>query len=252
MKVATIVPTAYLDLVMDDVYHLCLLHRIRVDTIYRNFYKQMADEGKFVILDCGAAEGERSTISDIYEWALAIGASEIQLPDVYQDKETTLKSSYEGLEYLRKQGYKGKIMAVPQGVTLLRWTECLEEMFTWGDEITTIGVPKNLCHAGPYQRGWAIQHLLMDYALIRPNDFDIHLLGCWDNPTEIGTLAMKYPEIRGVDSGIATIYTQHDLVLDSSRDTKPQEGVDFDNKTMSRGLLELNIERWREYVHGVR
>lgn len=251
MQIATIVPTIALDLVENDEYHLCLVQELRKRGKYFEFYKRMAQEGKFVIVDNGAAEGETASIEEVHELAVEIGASEVQLPDVFFDARRTLDESRKGLEYLHKKGWKGKIMAIPQGSDLLAWEACLEEL-VYLEGVTTIGLPKNLVLLGGDNARLKILVRWM-IGLIIAREVDAHLLGVWKDPreiTKITTLIGILKFIRGVDSGIAAIYTQAGLLLDPEKHEKPgknQAYLNFDSHDIDLGLLWRNIRRWRGY-----
>lgn len=256
MHVATIVPTAYLDLVRDRPYHLCLVQQLQADPVYRWFYKRRADEGKFIIVDNGAAEKHVSTIEEVYDMAMAIGASEIQLPDVFFDGKKTLKKSYEAMGYLHKNNFMGevRIMVVPQGRNLEEWTECMKEFIGWGS-IDCIGIPKNLVHTeGPKGRLNALT-VMRDYLLgtVGPS-VRAHLLGCWTDPREVGDIFRVFGNsglVRGVDSGICTIYAQEGLPLKPDKYPKPRKIVDFSRTDIDTYLLDDNMFRWEVYAYGI-
>lgn len=243
MQVATIVPRANLSLVENDLYHLCLIQALKEYDDYFTFYKRMADEQKFVILDNGAAEGKTSTAAELAAYANMIGASEVQLPDVFFDTVQTLKKSEKALKAFDDYGYTGKIMGIPQGGTFEDWTICALEMASW-DKVTTLGLPKNLVHTlGPYGRREAMD-ILIDEGVVP--GIEIHLLGCWTSPREVGHLYRLYRRyIRGVDSGIATIYAQAGHKLETEFIPKPKRIVDF-NTPCDEALLKRNIGWWRD------
>lgn len=245
MKVATIVPTPHLDLVQTDDYHLCVVPELRKEGEYLEFYKQQAQQGKFVIVDNGAADGGTASIQEVYEYAVEIGASELQLPDVFFDKHNTLCKMYESLNYLAGRDIKCGIQVVPQGKSFEEWIDCAQEMLRHPG-ITCIGVPKNLIKiAGALGRlraiRWLVEHTNID-------GVNLHLLGCWDDPREIGVIyrmAKGRIPLRGVDSGIAAIYAQAQRPLDPTRYLKPNQPVDFEREVCEE-LLQYNIKQWKE------
>jgi len=254
MDIATIVPIPHLDLVEDDHYHLVITKLMLTKLPYYDFYEKRAHEGKFIIVDNGAAEGESATIEDVCTVAEALvkhsdsrKCVEIQLPDYFFDKDKTLEKSLEGLEVVKDRGWEGSIQGVPQGRNFREWVECAEEMLKW-KEITCIGIPKNLVHTGGALGRLRAIRWMMDSGAV--DKVAIHLLGCWTDPREVGMIyntVGKY--VRGVDSGIATIYAQVELELDPIWFPKPKKTVNF-TKAVNHNLLKWNIIRWRDLCYG--
>lgn len=253
MQIATIVPTAYLNLVAEDDYHLCLIQELRKRGPYYEFYWNKAKEGKFVIVDNGAAEGETSCIEEILSFTMEMQATELQLPDFFFDGMETLKAVEKALKYLSEYNYKGKVMAIPQGKDIEDWTLCLNEMLKF-PEVTTLGIPKNLVFLGGALARVQAVRLLIEYKENGGRPIDLHLLGCWTTPKEVGVINTYYGHgVRGVDSGIASIYTQGGEVLEDGVD-KPggnKKYLDFDGIDLDEALLKDNIQRWRDYVNGI-
>jgi len=249
MEIATIVPTEALHLVEDDPYHLCLVQELRKRGDYFQFYKKMAEEGKFVIVDNGAAEGDTADIRDVFTEAVILDANEVQLPDVFFDSEETVKRSTQAIYFLKDRDWRGKVMAVPQGKGFRDWIQCARRLAMMA-KVTTIGVPKNLVHLeGPDGRfkavEWLIEHL---------PGMEIHLLGVWQDPREVGKIYKTYGKyVRGVDSGIAAIYAQVGLLLDPALHSKPGKNkafLNFDDDDVDFEGLKMNIELWRRYCYG--
>lgn len=255
MEIATIVPSNYLHLVKDDYYHLCLAHLIGKDEEYTLFYQDMkcGPDSKFIIMDNGVAEGETLDIEEIYYKASVVMADELVLPDVFLDGPATVKSSLAALNLLEEFNYKGRIMAVPQGCDYDEWLRCATTLLKDG-RIHTLGIPKNLVKLkGNLGRLRAI----MDLNLIRMIDnVSIHLLGCWTDPREVGMIYRNIRSvspgvtIRGVDSGIATIYAQEGLPLIPDKHPKPKRIVDFAGKDLDEDLLYQNINIWKRCCFG--
>lgn len=248
MKIATIVPTAYLDLVQNDDCHLCLAQLIGKDKEYTTFYERAANAGKFVILDNGAAEGYMPKIEALCEKALALKASELVLPDKFFDTKKTLEATHDAIDFLVGESYGGRLMAVPQGRTLKEWFKCAVEMLRW--PVDTIGIPKNLVSIdGPFARVKAVSGL-RDFADVS-RQFDIHLLGCWEDPREVGLVFKNTEDVRSVDSRMAYLYASQRLLLNPKLYAKPQKkDIDFSDNSTSKELLSTNIERWRGYCYG--
>lgn len=240
MRVATIVPTAYLELTEDKNYHMALGHLIG-ENVYTKFFKDQAKQGKFVILDNGVIEtGIPMTILEIVNRAKFIGASELILPDILDDAEATLDAACNAISYARKH-FMGKLMGVPQGKTLEEWFECAIMMLSL--DVDTIGIPKRLVKIGGrdarldvLQRlGWSLRGR------------DVHLLGCWENPIEVAMInraanAKEIVPIRGVDSCIPYVYARDNMLI--SQGPRPSGAVDFSAHDADLEKLKINMDTW--------
>jgi hypothetical protein len=254
MQLATILPTKYLDLIKGDKYHMALAHLVLKDEIYTEFYRQQSKKDAYVILDNGVIEGEQQQLGDIIMRARVIGAQEIILPDVFQDADATIASSYKALKTCReKYGREFKLMAVPQGKTIEEWLECAEVMLDW--DIDCLGIPKVLTKMGGRDARLKVLAELKDTILRRQLTFafrlDIHLLGCWENPLELTMITKAeqskvIPPIRGCDSAIAYVYSEKGILL--SEDERPAGPVDFKEKDTDLTILEKNIKLWKRSV----
>lgn len=245
IKVATIVPTSYLHLTKDDEYFMCLAHLVDTDPVYAEFFKQRAKEGKFIIMDNGAAEHAQPDASKILECAGKVVPTEMVLSDVLFNKDATLERSFDtGNFYLDMMG-EGvvKFMAVPQGKTFEQWLECAIEFCKW-DDVHTIGISKFITKQfGDNARLRAVEAL-------QPfiGSKDIHLLGCWSDPMEAANIyhncimkCMKAP--RGIDSGIAYAFSMKGLFV--MQHERPQDEIHFDRADANEEILKRNIEMWK-------
>lgn len=245
MQFATIVPTAYLDLIKEKNYHMALAHLIGKDRVYTEFYEKQASRGAFVIMDNGIIEGEPQPIDKLCKRATAIGAQEIVLPDAYRDMEKTLQQTSDAMDYMLLNRIDLKVMAVAQGATFEEWCQCAVELLHMG--IDTLGIPKVLTTmAGRDGRAEGIKYLYEEYPRLTKN-VQFHLLGCWDTPLECKTISKlvqqgDLPEIRGCDSAIAYVYARDGLrVCDGPR---PSGAIDFGAKDADVKILQENIEIW--------
>jgi hypothetical protein len=228
------------------------MQELKRDSEYKEFYKRMSKEGKYVILDNGAAEQEEPDIIEILRMQEEINASEIVLPDKFFDSTGTYKSTKDAIAYMQGKNVHTNTMAVAQGKDLDEWSMCALRLAVLS--VSCIGVPKNLVYtSGPDARMKAID-TLMRISYLTQERFKIHLLGCWTDPREIGVIYAHYGEVvRGVDSGIAAMYTQAGLLLDPDDAPKPGDNkpyLDFQGE-LNEELLKENIKRWEQYCHGL-
>lgn len=245
MKVATILPTAYLYLIEDRNYHMALAHLIGVDKEYTQFYKNQSSlSEKYVILDNGVIETKKPMpIEQLCERAQLISAHEIVLPDVYCDSFSTLQLVERAIHYVQTQQLDIRLMAVAQGDTLEDWFNCAKELLKM--PIDTLGIPKVLTHiAGRDARLYALMQLKDSLSNV-----DVHLLGCWESPIEILSIARAelneviHP-VRGVDSAIAYVYAREGMLI--SEGPRPSGEIDFSAKDADVEILKKNIHIWED------
>ena len=240
MQIATILPTRHLDL-DNSQYHLCLAHHLDKDPAYKAFFRQKAIDEHFVIMDNGACEnGKAMRIEDLYMLAISIGCQEIVLPDEISEGAITIHRSYDGYKFLEKVGYTEKLMVVPQGHTAKEWIACIEMMLVMPWKIDTVGISRFIVPKFFPTRTDA----LLAVPKLLYSDKDIHLLGCPETPNEISDVRETFPgRIRGVDSGIAAIYTQEGLkFLDGP---KPARMINLE-ADLDLVLLQENISSWKQ------
>jgi len=252
MKIATIVPTAYLSLIEEDTYFMALAHLVGKDQAYTDFFRRQSEAGKYVIMDNGAAERQQQPIEVLLERAALIKATELILPDVLLNCKETLRLGYSALEEIDKCGVRIALMAVPQGESFSEWIRCAQGMTSW--PVQVIGISKFLTkRLGSGARLQALTMLETCY-----KEKDVHLLGCHQDPREVHTISVFYPSgghvnklrVRGVDSAIAYAYARVNQPLRPAH-PRPEMEIDFsDTKTDSK-YLKWQIRAWKYYCqHG--
>ena len=251
MKIATILPTNNLDLVEGDDYHLCLAHLVSeiAGNDYTIFFRKQSLRGAYVMLDNGVVEtGEPMETYKLIMKAATVQASEVCLPDYIHDHYKTLHHSYEALIEINRSGIhvdqkEIKLMAIPQGTNPGEWLSCAKEMLQW--PIDTIGISKFVSEFFPNRAT-----LLTHCPEIIGSDKEIHILGCPGDPLEILDIEREFPgRVRGVDSGIAAMFTQQDLVMSNWLERgvgRPKMEMDFNSRIMNKELLLENISWWRD------
>lgn len=259
MQVATILPTPLLGQEHSNDYNMCLYHIVRDNPTYANYFKKLREEGKFVIMDNGAAEGVNPTHEELMEVYGLVEPSEIVLPDVVYDKEETLKRTEEAYRAFTQAGLheKYQFMAVPQGANFTEWLSCMKTMIKQ-KHITTIGISKFVTPR--YQREMGrdanvrmecVDAVLQEaYRLGR--EVQIHLLGCWDNPIEIGEISTAFEDkVRGTDSAIAYVYTRAGRMYAGETPRPDNDEIDFHNGTTDNlPLLSYNMHQWTHFCEG--
>lgn len=242
-KIAHIVPVGCLGITRKNAYHMCLAQNC-VSEVYKSFYYERALEGKYVILDNGAAEGTTVTPAKLFDLGNEICASEVILPDFLHDKNATLIAAAEAIEYYRSIRCTLKLMAVPQGVDLKEWLDCAKTLLEY-KEIKTIGIPKWLESVeDPYGRYFAVAALEELLKEVNRDDIEIHLLGCNTQPKVIKEIFEAFARVRGCDSAFGYLCAKTNTQV--NRLTKrPDAKIDFMSleKQPDLGLKLLELEK---------
>lgn len=241
MKIATIVPTDHLRLIKRDDYCMALAHIALKDREYRRWFRKTARSGRHVLLDNGAAElGAGMTSHVVLLAAKQVMAHEIVLPDVISDGDATLHTSQNAYDmFVPKRNPSWRIMAVPQGKSLQEYRATVLEMLKW-PHVRALGISRFVVDLDVVPDRLTLLEAIPE---IVKSDRDIHLLGCPGDPIEAHHIDQAFPNrIRGIDSGIAAIYTQAGMSLRDG--PKPQVELDFAGTLDSR-LLVQNIRDWR-------
>lgn len=212
-KLAEIVPKETLEVTRDNAYHMCLAQLVLKDPAYASFYRRMSEEGKFVLLDNGAAEGEELSLEEVLKAAELVNAAEIILPDVLFEGKTSFEKSISAyfnlLEYKDEKGIR--LMFVPQGRSFSEWYNYAMLAFKY-EGIDDIGVPKHLSitFADKEARFTAVHALDKEIRARECYDKRIHLLGCNESPKELKVLMKASPFIRGCDTVAPYLFTKYE------------------------------------------
>lgn len=237
MRIAEIVPLSLLDYTKDNAYHMCLAQLVLQSEEYANFYRERAEEGKYVILDNGAAEGEALDFDDLIKAYSIVNPTEIILPDVLKDARKTLEKTIYFYEKYWGTVINYKTMVVPQGKDFDEWIKCfcsLCDSIPFG----CVGVPKWLGSNGSLDRMKAVEYL-SDY------NVEVHLLGCNEKPGVIKKCSELNPRVRGCDSAFAYLCDKAGLPIITELTKRPDETIDFlnDTKVSCLSLLMRDFEK---------
>src|SRR5690606_4361306 len=156
---------------------------------------------------------------------------------------STLQLVERAIHYVQAQQLDIRLMAVAQGDTLEDWFSCAKELLKM--PIDTLGIPKVLTHiAGRDARLYALKQLKDSLSNV-----DVHLLGCWESPIEITSIARAelnkaINPVRGVDSAIAYVYAREGMLI--SEGPRPSGEIDFSAKDADVEILKKNIHIWED------
>lgn len=227
-----IVPLQYLEMTAEQHYHMVLAQKCD-DADYCNFFKRMKEEGKYLILDNGAAEGEILDPKHVIEIAKELKVDEVVLPDVFNDYNGTCQEYHKHISLFKKELPGVKIMAVLPSTNELEIRSFVRMVM--GD-INVIGIPKVIANGNPHIRVMIAQ-LIAEYG-----DVEIHYLGAIDVAGE-----ERYDQsVRSIDSAIPYVqackslttfeYRNRNDVIDNS------EGYEEDDIFLA--LLRANLDLW--------
>lgn len=231
-RIAHIVPTNSLYRISGNIYHMCLAqelirsaHPREAEHRYFDFYKRMVSEGKYVISDNGACEGEvpdEEQLIDIWE---RLRPTEIVLPDDLSVSSTV--SAIKTISFYEKWKSKlryYRILAVPQGKTFDEWTAAFE-ILERNIPFDTIGIPKHLVTD---TKDSSMRLQIVKWLASRTPK-EIHLLGCPINPYELAACNGANDRVRGMDTCYGYISCrQANHPLRKGRHINFQFGEDFE------------------------
>lgn len=230
-RVAHIVPVQHLGDTEDMQYHMCLAHLVGNEE-YRKHFAKMAANGRFVLMDNGAAEGSQLQPEQLLEMYEQINPTEIVLPDTLYEPGSTIQKSRNFLSLLDERGLgsKYRVMAVPQGRTLDEWSACAR-VFIKDTRIDSIGVSKflNIGTHDRYVRVKAcniLEQLIKEY---KRDTLEVHLLGCDEGPLIVKTIQEAHSFVRGCDSAFAYLQAQAKVMMSLENDNRPTGTIDFIN-----------------------
>ena len=221
MKLAFLPPERHLDYTKWTNYQLVLAHKL-LDPVNRRYaihYNLMCmDNDQFIILDNGAAEGSTVSDEDLLKLARAHGVSEVVIPDVLGDSDSTLQRAQafchlldvESRKWMTLRKGEGRIKfgIVAQGTTLEEAAYTIEECFEDGSIIgpwlSTIYIPRLLIErTGDPDIRMRLVHRL--WSLCTEWGLEIHLLGAAPSaPFELKAIGQaRYKNfIRGMDTSL--------------------------------------------------
>lgn len=255
-KVATIVPFHHLNLIEYDSYMLALSHAAEA-VEYLSFFRDQSRNGSHVILDNSAVElGEPEPFGRYLEKALEMEAHEILLPDHFRDPSATLGAAEYALRVLTETDvYSGKIMAVPQGNSVVSWLRNAADLLGLraitddGDrlyKVNTVGISCRYTDMFDGNR-WNAAVLLLQGILRYQQDVNIHFLGCYADPREEIAPALNSIRVNGVDSSYPSVYAQNGIRLTKEMFAmpRPPREINFLADQYDVGLLRTNVNEWR-------
>lgn len=240
MHVALIFPPALLKKYGETTrYHLVLPH-LFPQKRYRDFYQERSEQGDYIILDNGAAEGYTFGTPHLYHVAETMKVQEIVVPDTLADYNDTIAKGLAFTRYTR-EGYR--YMAVAQGATINEVMQCID-MYVTDTKfmyVTTIGIPRLINMFDPNGRR-RITELIISKGYNRAVEF--HYLGASAPLIEVSALAEYHePDFRGIDTS-APIYMAWKRFLIDENDYLLRPAGYFRASRIPEDALEYNLETY--------
>lgn len=222
---------------------MSLTHLVLKDKQYAKYYKEQAEHGRHVILDCSAFEmqkqGKGMDPGPVLKAASITNPTEVIATDVLYDAAATIDSTKDFIKQMKKKKVLGKykLMVAVQGRTVDEWMSCFESILQM-KEVNTIGlsklsVPESFGHrikGFKYKDGKLVKQsgyvaqsrvfctkAIEEYfgKTLRESGKEIHLLG-GDNQTVWEMNQQKWhPWIRSNDSSVAVWYPLYLFCSDS-------------------------------------
>lgn len=228
MKLASIVPMKNVEHTFDGDYAMLLAH-------LKDYYPKEHRRNCYVIMDNSLIElGGAVDVETVYNAAKECGADEFILPDVFQDSDATIQKVIKsiGWLYTNEHIHEMRLMAVCQGSTISDFIDCfraLEQI----PEIHCIGIPKV---AATLMEGGrpALEPLWQG------SPKAIHLLGCWQNLSEL-TKYKNLAAIRSCDTCIPALLSVHNIW--SAWSDRPEKTIDLINDEIRWGAYSNIMTR---------
>ena len=215
---------------------------------YLDFYRTRSDQGDFIILDNGAAEGILYGTKHLFTLAKEIGASEIVIPDTLGDANDTLAQAQAFARYAQSDY---QYMFVLQGSTAEEVMFCLRaldngNMFSY---VTTLGIPRHLYAIDSTFRTELTKMLIHENFHLR---YNIHFLGASQWMKEIWaleTLTRGLEGFRGIDTSLPIYMGLEDLSIETdSYMPRPQNF--FTRSDDNEKVINMNMAiflSWAKY-----
>ncbi len=210
---------------------------------YRDFYRKRSDEGDYIILDNGAAEGLEFGNKHLYTVAEGIGAHEIVVPDTLGDGNDTIAK---GLAFSRhtRDGYR--YMMVAQGNNI---NECLQTIDMIATDtkfmyVTAIGIPRLINRENRHAR-FTVSKFIAERGYNRA--LEIHYLGANKHLDEVGYLA-ETGVGRGIDTS-APIYMGLRRARIKDMDPWVPRPSDYFQKSTDNPAIEENINTYLDWAN---
>lgn len=191
MDFYVIPPNNHLDIMHKGNRYFCLAQIYNTNEQYRNFFKQVKQQGGWITLDNGAGDHNLITSDILLQCVLDLMPNEVIPPDILYNSTQTINELNDFIDKMKSHNLlqKVEIFAVPQGNSIDEWLQCYDTMID-NKFVSTIGMSKlGIPHAfvGQAKNDQLImesRHLCVDLLLLTNRiNKPLHFLGS-GNPNE--------------------------------------------------------------------
>lgn len=225
-----------------------LTHLVLADENYRKIAKESTG---YKILDNSLIELDGAMdMSDVLTAAAMIDADEVVLPDVFMKGPETVNATMNALKEYKHELKKYKTMAVVHGADEDEWLHTFL-YFDSIDAIDVLGIPKvmnkqftRMLMSGRVSSGRPrVLGEVIDLATK-----EIHLLGLWNEFSELKQYGRNILKIRSIDTSLPSLQEVNKRSIFSRRDKCEIQTIDLVNDCISS---EGNTEGARKYVNSL-
>jgi hypothetical protein len=231
MEIANIYPLYNQELYKDESFVMILAHLIK------SYNRKNFNKKQFIILDNGLYEGAQvsTDIKTLIKLAKKsrLPISEIVIPDVFFNSESTKELFEKNLKYIKKYSKKYSFMFVAQSNNIKEFEDIIDYINNFEGLNLTVGIPKK----APFSR--QSNEAINIYKTCK---FPIHFLGLTDTDC-LSKLKKVKNLIRSCDtSQICTMLKNHKHnILKYSRE-KEDETIDLKNDRFSNDKIRYYRE----------
>lgn len=238
-------------------YPYVLGHLIKLDSEYKEFYKQELEEADFSILDNSAFElGKSIPFDELMSVARELKPTHLVLPDTVHDKISTLRDSIDFWEEFRVELEELDItpIGVVQGNSFKELYECITKYITAG--IFYIAIPFDCIKDTDYStiRVLFFRWLIEEVGLSNMSNLEFHFLGL-QNPQEILLYSSLEKElITSIDSSSPILHGVVGNEFNEWGTNKPKpkiklaDNLDIDITTDTLNIIENNVKFFKQYT----
>lgn len=257
IKVSHEVPKCLLKASLEfNDYQYCLPHLLDKDTAYKKHFYDYKKSGGYIIMDNSLHElGEAYDHERLMFWVNDLQPQEFIVPDVWMDKDATLKNAKEWIKY--SYPLDTTLVAVVQSRSFTEAEECYLELkkmgykkiaFSYGADWYADNFPGfNIDKAKMFGRISTIKQMFYN-SVIKKYD-RVHLLGC-SLPQEFGWYE-NCPYIESIDTSNPIMAALGGFVYDEfGLKTKPKANMNdyfnIDVKDVNLKLVLYNVETFKK------
>lgn len=204
---------------------LCFSHLLMGgQSIYKKYYLDASEKGRFIILDNGIMElGYSMGIDDLLTVSRELRPDLVTPPEVLNDRRATLQMTYEFIDAFERSGLypETKLLGVAHGATFTDWCASFQELLQL-PHVGRIGIPYDL----PFdvytstERASRLEKLVTRrqeicewIAQMHPLSA-VHLFGL-AHPSEIPT-QKKHPFVKSIDTSLPVMSAIHGIRYEES------------------------------------